>query len=78
MPRLAQCLLKLPQESIATALTSKSCSVDGNNYEKLEWLGDAVVKLAQTDSLLYSAEFSDWAKFLSEGDLSILRAGMYS
>ena len=38
-------------------------------------LGDAVLKMVQTDSLLYSKDFAKWIDFLHEGDLSTLRSG---
>ena len=74
MPSLAKCLAALPPEKVAEALTAKSSAEQGS-YEKLEWLGDAVLKLIQTDSLLYSKEFADFVPFLHEGDLSTLRSG---
>jgi dsRNA-specific ribonuclease len=74
MPRLGECLSKLPLEKVTQALTAKSCTEEGS-YEKLEWLGDAVLKLVQTDSLLQSKDLSQWIEFLHEGDLSILRSG---
>jgi dsRNA-specific ribonuclease len=59
------------------ALTAKSCSLPFN-YDRLEYLGDAVLKLIQTDSLLYSTNerLTQWLKCLHEGDLSALRSAM--
>jgi dsRNA-specific ribonuclease len=75
LPHLAKCLEQLSPEQIAEALTAKSCAEDFS-YEKLEWIGDGVLKMIQTDSLIYSSEFSRWIEFLHEGDLSTLRSEM--
>jgi len=75
MPHLAASLSSLSPEKVAQALTAKSCCEE-HSYEKLEWLGDAVLKMVQTDSLLYSTDFSEWIHFLHEGDLSTLRSVM--
>ncbi|KAL3918159.1 MAG: hypothetical protein SGILL_004370 [Bacillariaceae sp.] len=48
------------------------------NYEKVEWLGDAVLKLLQTDSLVKSKRLRDSSHYLHEGNLSMLRASMGS
>ena len=74
IPALGQFFSKLPIESVMIALTAKSCSLE-ESYEKLEWFGDAVLKLVQTDSLLMSSELQQWVAFLHEGDLSTLRSG---
>ena len=55
-------------------MTSKSCN-PGDCYDKLEWFGDAVLKIAQTDAILKSVELREWIPFLHEGDLSTLRSG---
>lgn len=39
-------------------------------------VGDAVLKMVQTDSLLFSKEFSQWTALLHEGNLSSLRSEM--
>ena len=39
-------------------LTTKSCK-DLANYEKLELVGDAVLKMVQTDVLIKSIELTD-------------------
>ncbi len=74
LPLLGSYLGRLPIESVATAMTAKSCGLHVS-YEKLEWLGDAVLKMIQTESLLKSVELREWIQFLHEGDLSILRQG---
>jgi endoribonuclease Dicer len=60
-------------DEILEALTAKSCNLD-QNYDRLEWLGDAVLKLVHTDSLLYSNQFYKLVSCLHEGDLSLLRS----
>ena len=74
LPTLGKSLSSLPLEKVATAITAKSCSLD-DCYEKLEWFGDAVLKIVQTDTLLKSIELRQWIPFLHEGDLSTLRSG---
>jgi dsRNA-specific ribonuclease len=74
IPTLGEHLATLPIEMVATALTAKSCSLD-DCYDKLEWFGDSVLKLIQTDTLLKSIELRQWISFLHEGDLSTLRSG---
>lgn len=46
LPTLGACLGKLPIEKVQEALSAKSCCLD-LSFEKLEWLGDAVLKLVQ-------------------------------
>jgi ribonuclease III len=57
-------------EYLALALTHRSLSVDVENNEKLEFLGDAVLELAMSDVLM--ARFPD----AREGDLSKIRASL--
>ena len=74
-PVLADCLLNdLSHEDIGLALTAKSCGLDFS-YEKLEWLGDAVLKLVQTDSIIHSSKLQELVPYLHEGDLSSIREG---
>ena len=77
LPTLGDNVARLPILKLANALTAKSCSLE-DSYDKLEWLGDAVLKLAQTDSLLKSVQLRKWIPFLHEGDLSTLRSGKLS
>jgi hypothetical protein len=65
---------KIPIAQVASVLTAKSCNKDVN-YDKWEWLGDGMLKLLQSDSLLKSSQPSEFIKFLHEGDLSMLRSG---
>jgi hypothetical protein len=74
LPHLGSCLSRLSLEDVANAMTSKSCGMDVS-YEKMEWFGDAVLKMVQTESLLKSVELKGWIEFLHEGDLSMLRQG---
>lgn len=73
-PTLGSCLSHLPVDTVANALTAKSCGMNVS-YEKLEWFGDAVLKMIQTESLLKSVEMKEWIQLLHEGDLSMLRQG---
>jgi ribonuclease-3 len=57
-------------EYLALALTHRSSSVDVENNEKLEFLGDAVLELAMSDVLM--ARFPE----AREGDLSKIRASL--
>lgn len=69
---LEKCVSDLPIDAVTEALTAKSCSGVAS-YDRLEWLGDAVLKLLHTDALL------KWRRtaFLHEGYLSLLRSGEY-
>lgn len=49
------------------ALTAKSCGIEAINYDRLEWLGDAVLKLLQTDALLKW----QYTSYLHEGNIGI-------
>ena len=74
IPALGSCFRKMDFSTVALALTAKSCNPD-ENYDKWEWVGDAVLKLLQTDSILKSPKFKHFVRFLHEGDLSMLRSG---
>jgi dsRNA-specific ribonuclease len=80
LPKLGSCVEDIAKESldnILEALIAKSC-VMNKNYDKLEWLGDAVLKLIHTESLVHSRDLRKWVSFLHEGDLSLLRSAMGS
>jgi hypothetical protein len=74
IPTLGSCFRKMDFDRVAIAITAKSCNPD-ENYDKWEYIGDAVLKLLQTDSLLKSPRFKHFVRFLHEGDLSMLRSG---
>jgi hypothetical protein len=75
LPTLGSICRNLSHEQVSMALTAKSSNLS-ENYEKLEWLGDAVLKLLQTDSLVKSDCLKDCFHFLHEGNLSMLRDSM--
>ncbi len=75
-PYLHNCLNeKIQEENITMALTAKSCSLGRFSYDRLEYLGDAVLKLIHTDALINSGDedLKKWFHCLHEGDLSQLR-----
>jgi len=75
IPTLGNCFRKMDFSKVALAITTKSCNPD-ENYDCWEWVGDAVLKLLQTDSILKSTKFKHFVRFLHEGDLSMLRSSM--
>ena len=74
IPTLGSCFRKMDFSMVALAVTTKSCNPN-ENYDSWEWVGDAVLKLLQTDSILKSEKFKHFVRFLHEGDLSMLRSG---
>lgn len=74
IPTLGDCFRKMDSAKVALAVTSRSCNPH-ENYDGWEWVGDAVLKLLQTDSILKSSKFKHFVRFLHEGDLSMLRSG---
>jgi ERCC4-related helicase len=74
LPILGACLAGLSISKVVAVLTANSCGED-DSYERLEWLGDAVLKLVQTDALIKSIDHSVWMENLHEGDLSCVRSG---
>ena len=77
IPPLHTVLKSIPVERLLEALTAKSCLLD-SNYDRLEYLGDAVLKLIQSHSLLNCGDLNlkRWMNCLHEGDLSALRTAM--
>jgi dsRNA-specific ribonuclease len=75
LPRLGAYLETLTIAEITKALTPKRAGL-GESYDQLEWLGDAVLKLLQTDALLHTPELRLWVRGLHEGDLTTLRSAM--
>ena len=76
LPNLGRCLDNIPRNSILEALSAKSARLE-QSYDRLEWLGDAVLKILQTDALLHTPELRHWVQCLHEGDLTKLRSGKY-
>ena len=61
---LGECLSRAGPNSVMEVLTTKACRMP-QDYERLEWLGDAVLKMVQTDSLLQWSDTS-YRRFSSE------------
>jgi hypothetical protein len=74
-PILGSCLQKESLEKIVGMLSAKSCAED-MSYETLEWFGDAVLQLVQTDAIMKSTELRTWIRNLHEGDLESVRSVM--
>jgi hypothetical protein len=53
-------------EDITESLSAKSSGM-ARNYDRLEYLGDAVLKLIHTDALLHSSALRKWVSHLHEG-----------
>jgi len=68
-PILGQSLSSLRIESILEVLTFRACKVNVD-YDRLEWLGDAVLKLLQTEHL----HQWEYTSYLHEGYLSSIRS----
>ncbi|KAL7572338.1 hypothetical protein ACA910_021553 [Epithemia clementina (nom. ined.)] len=77
VPDLARFLFQISKEKLINAITAKSCNATGC-YEKLEWLGDGVLKLVQTDALINSTDLGSWIRHLPEGYLNSARSFMGS
>lgn len=76
-PTLGQILSELPLIDVVTVLSSKSCE-ENVSYERFEWLGDAVLKLVQTDIIIKSTSLRDRIQNLHEGYLDAMRSTMGS
>lgn len=76
-PVLGRCLASASPEDVVGLLSAKSCT-DQCSYERLEWLGDAVLKLVQTDAIMKSTGLRDWVSNMHEGDLDSIRSVMGS
>jgi len=75
-PILGYCLTEISDvglNRVVESLTAKSCCMDVT-YDRLEWLGDAVLKLLHTDSLLKW----EYTSYLHEGYLTMIRSVMGS
>jgi dsRNA-specific ribonuclease len=77
-PILYKYLNTINLENITIAMTAKSCALGEVSYDRLEYLGDAVLKLIHTDALINSQdeELRRWFHCLHEGDLTELRNAM--
>ena len=75
LPTLGLILSKLDNEEVMMVLTAKSCN-ESKDYEILEWFGDAVLKLVQTDVIIKSTELKHWINNLHEGFLSQTRSAL--
>jgi dsRNA-specific ribonuclease len=76
-PTLGKCLSDAELEDVVGLLSAKSTE-ERNTYERLEWLGDGVLKLIQTDAILKSSGLKDWVSNLHEGYLDSIRSIMCS
>lgn len=76
LPCLGKYLERVRRDELMEALAAKSCRLE-RCYDRLEWLGDAVLKLLQTDALLQTPDLRQWVQCLHEGDLTRLRSGKF-
>jgi dsRNA-specific ribonuclease len=69
--QLSKYLDMIDTDKIQVVLTAKSCSVGDKCYDKLEYLGDAVLKLIHTDALINAkdGELRKWFHCLHEGEI---------
>jgi dsRNA-specific ribonuclease len=75
-PSLYQCVQQQQEDAVSTVLTvlsAKSCCVV-ENYDRLEYLGDAVLSLLNSDAILNSVVLKVWISNLHEGDLDGIRS----
>lgn len=73
LPVLGDQLSRMPLRKVAMSLTASSCGLP-DSYEMMEFFGDAVLKMVQTDVLIKSIELQSWVDVLDEGGLSTLRS----
>lgn len=77
LPHLHSILVRLPLSKVEEALTSSSCLVESSS-ERLEWLGDAVLKMVQTDCIVKSTTLQSWVNNMHEGHLNHVRSVLRS
>lgn len=69
LPILGSYIREISKDSfndLLEAMTAKSCRKE-NNYDRFEFVGDAVLKLVHTDALLHSTTLRNWVSYLHEG-----------
>jgi len=76
-PVLGRYLQQKSVEEVMEVITAKSCALS-LSYDRMEYLGDAVLKLLQTDALISAKDkkLRRWIHCLHEGHLSALRSAM--
>ena len=75
LPKLHSALEMAPLRDVQQVLSTAGKS-QSDNYERLEWLGDGVLKLLQTDTIVGSVEMRECAMNLHAGNLSLVRSIM--
>ena len=77
LPVLGSYLKNVDVKEVVEAMTARS-SGKKYSYDRMEYLGDAVLKLLQTDSLVHAKDevVKEWLDTLEEGELSTIRSGM--
>eukprot|EP00980_Cylindrotheca_fusiformis_P003138 scaffold721_cov131-Cylindrotheca_fusiformis.AAC.28 len=75
LPILGFHLSNVPLEKVVECLNASSSTLP-ESYDVLEYFGDAVLKIVQTDALVKSNELRLRTGFVDEGAFSILRSGM--
>lgn len=77
LSNLGRYLERIKIDQVMEVITAKSCGLNFS-YDRLEYLGDAVLKLLQTDALINSKDkkLRQWIHCLHEGDLTALRSAM--
>lgn len=76
-PHLGTVLEGAKPEDVLELMSAQSCA-EVKNYERLEWLGDAVLQMVQTDVTICSTDLRNWITNLDEGDLDSVRSVMCS
>ena len=75
LPKLSSLLKSLCLDEVIQVLSTKSCS-EVRNHEILEWLGDAVLKLIHSETLMKFSKHDTLIGNAHEGILNSLRSGM--
>eukprot|EP00977_Amphora_coffeiformis_P023118 scaffold12214_cov159-Amphora_coffeaeformis.AAC.9 len=77
LPNTVSLLQEISPDQLIASLSTKSYHAV-ESYERLEWLGDAVLKLILSDFLMQSRELGSWVKVLPEGCLAAARDSLAS